>query len=401
MGERIAILSAMLDKSTGKIADGLLKHLQKQGIYAVFCYGRGRKKQENGYYKVGSQLEFLIHAFLARLTGFEGNYSRFATRRLISFLKKNKITAVYSIRIHGYYLNFKMLFDYMADKKIKFINVMVDETPFLGKCGYSDNCTNYLSGCGNCPQLKAYPKSWFFDRTKEMFKLKYESYHKLSHTIFVGPEYTVNAAKKSPLLEGIKTIIIDEAINLRTLYYPRNTEEMKSNLGISDDTIIIVCVAPTIYERKGTRYFLELAKRMQMDDRYVFVHVGYSDDKSLCPPNYIAIGYEANQDKLAEYYSLADLFVFPSLLDTMPNACLEALACGSPLLCFNVSGMPYIADETTATFVEPKNVEQMKEVVLKTKKKTQETINTCRKYAEKRYDSQDYFQRLFECCKEI
>ena len=80
----------------------------------------------------------------------------------------------------------------------------------------------------------------------------------------------------------------------------------------------------------------------------------------------------------------------------MPNACLEALSCGSPLLCFDISGMPYIADETVMTLVEPKNVDQMVSAIVNTHKKTEQTIKISRDYAINRYDNQKYFSRLIE-----
>lgn len=85
----------------------------------------------------------------------------------------------------------------------------------------------------------------------------------------------------------------------------------------------------------------------------------------------------------------------------MPNACLEALACGTPLLCFNTSGMPYMADETVMTLVEPENVDQMVGVIKKTKKKDETIINTCRNYALKRFDNQKYFERLVSIMKSM
>ena len=398
--KNIAILNTVFDRSTGKIATGLLNYLIKNGYSAVLCYGRGSKKEDNTHYRIDYPVEFLMHALLCRITGFQGAYSYFATKRLIKKLKGLKIDTIYGISLHGYYLNERLLWKYINENDIKFIYVMIDEYPFRGKCGYSGDCKNYLNGCGNCPRIKEYPKSLFFDKTAKMYEIKKEAYAKLKHTIFVGPEYTIKAGIQSPLLTGIKTEVIDEAIDLN-LYYPRNVGGLQEKLHINSNKIIILCIAPFSSERKGCKYFLQLAERMREDDRYVFVHVGYDGDTSLCPSNYIPIGYESDQDKLAQYYSLADLFVFPSLLDTMPNACLEALACGSPLLCFNISGMPYIANAETAIFVEPKNVDQMMEVVKKTGKKSQEIIDRCRDYAKKRYDNQMYFEKLLECGKKI
>lgn len=396
----IAIINTVPDMSTGKIADGLLRYLKKQGETVYFCYGRGPRQANIDYYRIDYKIEVYIHATLSRLLGVQGAYSKSATKRLIRFLKEKNVRTIYGISLHGYYLNTRMFFHYLGQNDINFVYIMIDEAPYLGKCCYSADCMNFQHGCGNCPQIKEYPQSLFFDRSADMLKLKKMMYSELRHKVFVGPQYVIEKAKSSLLMKGIRTEIIDESIDLRT-YYPRNTEQIRAELGLGDDKIILVCIAPSSYPRKGTRFFIELARKFENNSAYVFIHVGYTDSKNGLPNNYIAIGYEYDQDRLAQYYSLADLFIFPSLLDTMPNACLEAMACGSPLLCFNISGMPYIADDTTATFVEAGNVSQMFDVVKKISKKTYKTIEICRKYAESRYDNQIYCEKLYQCGKRL
>lgn len=396
----VAIVNSVHKGSTGKIASGLHDYLLQKGYNSFFCYGRGEKRIDRTHYRIDRVFEFYLHALLCRLFGAQGTYSRWATRRLLRFFEKNRIDTIFGIGLHGYYLNEKMFFDHILRNNIRFIYIMTEEYPFLGKCGYSNGCTNYLRGCGRCPQKKEYPRSLFFDRSRHIYSIKQNAYSRLQRTVFVGPEYTIIAAQRSPLMRNIPTQIVDEAIDVR-LYYPRDASALRRRLDIAADKIVLVCVAPLSYERKGCIYFMQAAEMLEHDDRFVFVHVGYTGDTSLCPKNYIPIGFEADQSKLAEYYSLADLFVFPSLLDTMPNACLEALACGSPLLCFDISGMPYIADAQTATFIEAKNVPRMVEVIKNTSRKTQATIDRCRAYALRRYDNRKYYEKLVEVGESI
>ncbi len=398
--KRIAIINSVANKSTGKIACGLLKYFQEQGVSTIFCYGHGKVIRKSGFYRIDTEPEHYYHALMCRLTGFQGGFSYLATKRLIKLLKKRKVNVIYGIGLHGYYLNEKLFWDYITEEDISFVYVMTEEYPFLGKCGYSNGCDHYLNGCGSCPQLREYPRSWFWDKTEKIFHMKQYAYSKLNHAIFVGPEYTINAGKKSPLLKGIKTAVIDEAVDT-DFYYPRKISRLKDKLGIDEEKVVLVCIAPSEYERKGTKYFVELAKRFEHDRRFIFVQVGYTARKKELPRNFLPIGYITDQDLLATYYSLGDLFIFPSLLDTMPNACLEALSCGTPLLCFNVSGMPYLGNSEVMTLVEAKNVNQLFEIVNRTKRKDANIIKTCREYAVKRYSNKDYFRKLDMVLNEI
>lgn len=401
--KNIAIINNGDNGSTGRIAINLYSELKQRGYNALFCYGRGAKSHDD-YYRIDSRFSLIIHVLLTRITGLQGFYSNFATSKLFKKFKKNNIDTIYIVCIHGYYLNERRLYNFAAKNNIAIVHIMIDEYPFLGKCAYSNGCERYLSGCGHCPNKTEYPSSLLIDGSSTVFKMKQKVYERLNRAIFVGPEYVVIRAKQSPLFKSLKTEILDEAIDM-DIYYPRNTHNLRKKLGIDDDKVVIGCVAPYRGEdndRKGCRYFIELAKLFKNDKRYVFVHVGYMcKDTISLPPNYIAVGFLSDQNLLAEYFSLPDLFVFPSLLDTMPNACLNSLACGTPLLCFNVSGMPYLANDDIATMVEPKNVIALQNMVLRTSKKDDYIIKKCRDYALSRYDSKKYNDKLINIAKNI
>ena len=53
----------------------------------------------------------------------------------------------------------------------------------------------------------------------------------------------------------------------------------------------------------------------------------------------LSVGRLDNDTDLANLYSCADLVAVPSLEDNLPNVALEALACGVPVVGFNVCGM--------------------------------------------------------------
>ena len=392
--ENIAIINTCDWGSTGKIAKGLQEYLIARGDKVLFCYGRGEKRDDEERYRFCSKLEVDIHYADTRLSGRLNGASKAATWRLIARLRRAAVKEIYIINLHGYILNEKLFLEYLVSDDIHVVYIMADESAFLGNCTYRLDCEEYRQGCVDCRDIKGLAKLICPNASKNAFATKKDAYSKIKNLSFVAPEFVIESAKTSPLMQGKRMEIVDEAIDVR-VNTPKDTTALRKDLGIKDEQIVIVCVAPFSYPRKGVKYFVEAAKRLEGDERFVFVQVGYDvKDKSGLPKNYIPIGYVNGQEVLTQYYSLADLFVFPSIQDTMPNACLEALACGSPLLCFNTSGMPYMADETVMTLVEARNVEQMVEVIKTTKKKTQATIDTCRNYALNRFDNQKYFEKL-------
>lgn len=394
---KIAIVNTLAKtKSIGKIAYGLQQYMESEGHEAYIFYGRedGEKIESPYMFRVGNDIDMKIHGALTRIAGGEGTYSHIATQKMISQFEKLGIEAVCLLNIHGYYLNFPMLFKWLGKSKVKLIYVMLDEYPFLGKCTYSYDCEKFMTKCENCPHLDDYPKSFFIDCSTRIFNLKKRAYQLVPQCVFVGIEYTVQRAKKSALMSNAKFAVADEAVDLYNMYYPRKTEQLRKQLGIPKENKVILTVAPFPNPRKGGINFLNAAEKLKDKTDISFVHVGYLADKSNCPPNYIPIGYVKDQNLLATYYSLGDLFVQTSTAETIPAACLEALSCGTPILGFNTSGIPYCADAKHGTFVEPGNVDELARVILKTPIKTQQTIDSCRQYAESRYDSIEYYKKL-------
>ena len=54
---------------------------------------------------------------------------------------------------------------------------------------------------------------------------------------------------------------------------------------------------------------------------------------------------------MAQYYSSADLYIFPTLADNAPLTVLEAMACGLPVVTFDTGGVPEIVKHMESGYV--------------------------------------------------
>ncbi len=73
------------------------------------------------------------------------------------------------------------------------------------------------------------------------------------------------------------------------------------------------------------------------------------------------LGFVADDD-LPALYSAADLFVFPSLYEGFGLPVLEAMACGTPVVCSNTSSLPEVAGDA-ALLVPPADVRALAEAM--------------------------------------
>ena len=395
--KNIAIINVLAStKSTGKITYGLYKHLKSKGHNVVLYYGRAEENDiaDENVVRIETDMGNRIHAFAARVFGNQGEYSTNATRRMINDMEQRRIEVVYLLNIHGYYMNYPLFFKYCREKGLKIIYLMVDEYPYHAKCAVTSDCRKFETECNDCPLVKEYPKSLFIDSSRRIFYNKKKAYYGNDIT-FVGIDYAIEEAKKSAIINAseVRFEVLDEAIDVRNTYYPRDPENLRQRLGIENRKVVLN-VAPYTNERKGCRYYLEAAQRLENNKDIVFLHLGFDGDEKICPPNYIPVSYVSDANQMAEYYSLADLFVCTSYAETIANACLEALACGTPLLAFDCCGMSTCAEEDNLKLVQVGDVDALTREIESAPRKTAERSASCREYAVKRYDNTYYFEKL-------
>ena len=109
---KVAIINSVYgDGSTGKIVAEIQKCLIENGDICKCFYGREtiKDKAEGGTF-FGSNLSVKTHALLSRLFGKQGLRSNRATRQLIKSLKEFDPDVINLHNLHGYYLNYKILF---------------------------------------------------------------------------------------------------------------------------------------------------------------------------------------------------------------------------------------------------------------------------------------------------
>lgn len=399
--DKIAIINSVLDYgSTGKLARGLYEYAKSVGYEAFVFYGRGERCEDEHLIRIDSRIEFYIHKALTLLTGYQGAFSHAATQKLLACLRKEKIKKVILLNLHGYYLNERMLFRYLKENAVQTVYVTPDEYAAMGKCCYSEECEKYQTECKDCPHVRDYPKSLFFDRANDIFRMKQEAYRDFPQLTFLGPAYSVEKFRKSTLLRDKNLLVNNEGIDLEQ-YYHDPDKRLYEKYGIPRDKILVLSAAKYSEPRKGVKeFYYPAAKRLEGSD-FHFIHIGFDADreKEDIPSNMTVIGYLNDQEELRRLYSLADLYVLASTSDTMPLSCMIALACETPICCFYTSGMRYLADRSSPIvhYCDEISVKALAETIASVSRKEEATMAACRRLAEKEYSDRDYQRKVLAC----
>jgi len=323
--------------STGKIVYNLYKKLNKQNHTAAICYGRGSVINEKNILKFSTNIETYAHALLTRITGITGIFSPFSTLKLIRYIKKFKPDVIHIHELHAYFVNYGAVIKYIKKNNIKTIWTFHCEFMYTGKCGYAYECNKWKSSCGKCPQLKEYPKSMIFDFTKMMQKHKIKLFKDFNNLIIVSPSLWLANRIKQSFLKNKDIRVINNSIDESNIFYPRKFDHLKKKHNIKNEKILLAVAPDIMSERKGGKWIIQIAKKIENTNIKVIM-IGVSDLTQTFNNNIIAMGRTNNQEELAEYYSMADIFIICSKMENFPTTCLESIACGTPVVGFDTGG---------------------------------------------------------------
>lgn len=385
--------------STGKIVYDLFTELNRNGHEAAICFGRGPLIREANIVKFGLNLETYIHALLTRLTGLTGVYSPFSTARLIKYIDSFKPDVVHIHELHAYFVNLAPLVKYLKANKIKTVWTFHCEFMYTGKCGHADECEKWKIECGKCPQVREYPASMFFDFTRKMFKEKKSLFEGFDNLVIVTPSKWLAERVRQSFLKDKEIKVIPNGIDTG-IFYPRNFQFLKEKHNLRDEMVVLAAAPNLMDQRKGGNIVVALAKRFK-NKNIKFIMIGINDTKLQFDDNIIPITRISNQEELAAYYSMADVFLICSRNENLPSTCIEALSCGCRIIGFDVGGTKETTPAWCGYFFEYEDIDSLQIAIDQTSQQeiTKQTNADCVEFTH-RYHSKEAmykeYSRLYE-----
>ena len=186
-------------------------------------------------------------------------------------------------------------------------------------------------------------------------------------------------------------------------FRPYDKEFARSVLAIPKDKTVILFISQTVENyRKGFDILDVVIKNLPLNKNIYCVAVG---NTQLCMNNnsLIYLGTIDNKQLLPLIYSAADLFVLPSRQDNLPNTMLESLACGTPVIAFNVGGMrDFIKDNINGLLINEISATALLQGIVKfISNKTSFSNEKIREMAVKEFASHIQVQQYVSLYKKI
>lgn len=388
--------------STGRNCYEISNFLIKKGSTCVTACSVGNGSYDKNEFIIGNKFDTKIHGLFSRISGMQGYFSIKATKKLLDYMGKFNPDVVLLGNLHGNYINLPMLLKYLSKKDIITVVVLHDCWFYTGKCCHYtiDKCYKWLEKCGNCPSLKKYNKSWFLDRTEKMLNDKKNLFNAIPRLAVVGvSNWITKEAKKAPVFKNAKEIIkIYNWIDSEK-FYPRNIEKLKEKLGLKDYKILL-CVASNWNAEKGIESIINLSYKLKENEKIIIIGSIIKDYRKKINEKIIHIPATNSMDTLAEYYSIADVFVQTSLEETFGKVSAEALACGTPVVCFDSTANSELVGERCGFVVKVRDINEFYQKVEKILAKGKNFYSeNCIKFAKDNFNKEkniEQYIRLFQ-----
>jgi glycosyltransferase involved in cell wall biosynthesis len=241
-------------------------------------------------------------------------------------------------------LNFKSI-KQIAKLNKPVIVFLHDMWAVTGGCHHSFTCDKYkTTGCNNCPM---FPGDKKYDLSAREFQKKLKLYSSFNNLNFVSPSRWLFDCAKNSLLTRDKPIFYIPNILDNTLFKPMDKMAAKKFLDIDTNEIIIAFGAISVSSPyKGWKYLQKALELLKEDDAIknisvlIFGSVYNKEIADAIPFKTKFMGYLKDEYSTTLIYNAADVFIAPSLAEAFGYVVMEALSCGTPVVGFNVGGIP-------------------------------------------------------------
>jgi glycosyltransferase involved in cell wall biosynthesis len=305
--------------------------------------------------------------------------------------------------VHLHWINGLVGIPTLRKVKKPIVWTMRDMWPLTGGCHYSIDCDRYQEGCGKCPQLQSnlnQDMSRFTASLKRLFLPPNLQPVGVSHWIS-------DAAASSAVFANHSIRTISNNVDTR-VFVPADKNVARSLLGLPANKKIILIGAQNLGSYyKGFDLFLH-ASRLLASEAIHLVTFGFCGKEAVdsIPLSQSHLGFLADSVSLQLAYCAADVFVAPSRMDAFPKTPTESLACGTPVVCFDATGLKDIVDHRLTGYraqpFEAADLARGIDWVLELPRDRYQAIRShCRETVVKRFDSRVIARQYLDLYQEM
>lgn len=389
--------------STGRIVEGIGRLAQSQGIETHVAYSRGANPSRLNTHHIGNKLSQGLHLVRTRVFGDHLKGSGFSTKQLIKLIEKLDPNIVHIHQVHGYYLHVPILFKYLRKSDRKIVWTLHDCWSYTGHCSYYTKigCQKWLKECHNCPQFSGYPKSYFFDRSKEEFNLKKELFASMQNLHLVAISDWLKEEVSKSILAELPISVIKNGVDLE-IFKPIkfNRELEKKKRGITSKNVVIA-TGTTWNSSKGLEDYKKLGAKLPNNTTLLLVGI----------PTYLQVGFPnsticiertESKEELSLLYNIADVVLSLSYQESFGLTIPEGLACGTPGVAYRNTALKEHISEHTGKLVMTGNIQEASQAIAEVIEVGKSAMSeACISFCHKNYNLKNNYQNYLSLYSQL
>lgn len=351
-----------------RLGRGLEKYHNTENFFVV----RNKKSSDRNVFPTRkNQFEQTAERWFnifSNMLGLQYQYLPFSPRVILQKTREIKPDIISLHNTLGGYFTTRLISE--LSKAAPIVWTLHDMWAFTGNAAHTFGDTSWMQMKNSPSNTRIFP-SIGINTGSFLLRQKKKIYSKSDLTIVTPSSWLYSLASKSPVLEGKEVRHIFNGIDLE-VFSPGPKEQIRKKLNIPPEAKVLMFSAEKLKNNpyKGGRDLVEILKIInnRTSSKVHLLILGIGRLEQTDEFNNFTVhstGYIHDEVKMAEYLSAADIFVYPSRADNLPNALTESIACGTPAVTFDVGGCgEIIKNEISGSLIEPFNIKRFAEETL-------------------------------------
>lgn len=295
------------------------------------------------------QLQFFvaskIDAYLTRQTHIDNHIawsSNSISTPLASIINQYKADLVHLVWVSRGFLGISDV----AKIQAPILWRLPDMWTITGGCHYSHGCDGFTHQCGFCPILHSNKE---YDLSRRIWENKAKHWKNLKIHFVAPSHWLAGEIQRSSLFHNQPVRVIPNGLDTQ-IFAPTDKLEARQKLKLPLDQKLILfgAVGGMKDKNKGSDLLIDALQQLPIKWRDKADLVIFGEKEPQNPPqiNFNAhyLGHIDSLEKLALLYSVADVMLVPSRYEAFGQVASESLACGTPVVAFNATGLKDIID---------------------------------------------------------